>query len=42
MKIAVLGLGFMGSMHLRALRDSGRTVLPGHDPAVLRAGPVHM
>ena len=27
---------------LRALRDSGRTVLPGHDPAVLRAGPVRV
>ncbi len=25
---------------LRALRDSGVTVLPGHDPAVLRPGPV--
>ena len=25
---------------LRALRDSGHTVLPGHDPEVLRPGPV--
>ena len=25
---------------LRALRDAGATVLPGHDPGVLRAGPV--
>jgi glyoxylase-like metal-dependent hydrolase (beta-lactamase superfamily II) len=25
---------------LRALRDAGATVLPGHDPAVLRPGPV--
>jgi glyoxylase-like metal-dependent hydrolase (beta-lactamase superfamily II) len=25
---------------LRALRDNGLTVLPGHDPAVLRPGPV--
>jgi glyoxylase-like metal-dependent hydrolase (beta-lactamase superfamily II) len=25
---------------LRALRDAGHTVLPGHDPAVLRPGPV--
>jgi N-acyl homoserine lactone hydrolase len=26
--------------HLRALRDEGATVLPGHDPAVLKPGPV--
>jgi N-acyl homoserine lactone hydrolase len=25
---------------LRALRDSGATVLPGHDPDLLRPGPV--
>jgi glyoxylase-like metal-dependent hydrolase (beta-lactamase superfamily II) len=26
--------------HLRALRDAGATVLPGHDPEVLQPGPV--
>ncbi len=25
---------------LRALRDAGVVVMPGHDPAVLRPGPV--
>lgn len=25
---------------LRALRDAGHTVLPGHDPAILRPGPI--
>ena len=25
---------------LRELRDSGRTILPGHDPDLLTAGPV--
>jgi N-acyl homoserine lactone hydrolase len=27
---------------LRQLRDSGATVIPGHDPDVLRPGPVHV
>jgi glyoxylase-like metal-dependent hydrolase (beta-lactamase superfamily II) len=27
---------------LRALRDAGAAVLPGHDPAVLKAGPVSL